>query len=111
MTPETERINAALQVVKTGTGHPQFETAWEYLTISRHPAICQALQTTMETVFGPIPPPTGYSDSGEAYWSTDTLSGYLGIPKREINARAWELRAKWGERAGIRPAGTVNTVH
>ncbi|MEO5364389.1 MAG: hypothetical protein H7838_12290 [Magnetococcus sp. DMHC-8] len=104
-------LNDALQIVEDGPAHPDFESAWECLALSKHGAVRLAMRLALEATFGPYPPPTGYSDDGEPYWETAIMSKYLGIPVEQIDATALELQEKWGPAVGVLETEKLHRVH
>lgn len=112
MTPSmTLQLDDALHIVGDGPTHPDFAAAWECLAISNHHEIRKAMRLALEETFGPYPPPTGYSDSGEPYWETSIMSKYLGIPVDQINKTAMDLQDKWGPEVGVMRTEQLHRVH
>ena len=107
----TEQLNNALQIVGDGPAHPDFDTAWECLALSRHTEVRAAMRQALEETFGPYPPPTGYSDEGEPYWETTIMSQYLGIPLEQINETALDLQDKWGADVGVMETEKLHRIH
>lgn len=112
MTPDTTYdLNHALKVVENGPAHPEFDTAWEYLAMSNHATIREAMRLAMEETFGPYPLPTGYNHAGEPYWDVGVMSQYLGIPQDQLEDTVSDIQEKWGPQAGILETSALNRVH
>ncbi|MBF0461181.1 MAG: hypothetical protein HQL87_07280 [Magnetococcales bacterium] len=107
----TQQLNTALQIVGDGPEHPDFDTAWECLALSKHAAIRAAMRQALEETFGPYPPPTGYSDAGEPFWETTVMARYLGIPVDQINETALEMQEKWGADVGVLETEKLHRIH
>ncbi|MBF0295046.1 MAG: hypothetical protein HQL96_07630 [Magnetococcales bacterium] len=104
-------INQALSIVEAGPRHPAFDDAWEYLAMSKEPAVRLAMRTAMEEIFGPHPQPTGYAEDGDPYWRTSLIAAYLDMPEEEIIATALEMQEKWGEMAGVADTADLHPIH
>ncbi|MBF0584140.1 MAG: hypothetical protein HQL80_07895 [Magnetococcales bacterium] len=111
MTHMTPQLSDALQIVGDGPTHPEFDAAWACLALSDHQEIRAAMRLALEETFGPYPPPTGYSDSGEPYWETAIMAKYLDIPLDQIDTTVLELREKWGEAVGVVETEKLHRVH
>ncbi len=109
-TPRLE-LNDALQIVGDGPTHPDFDSAWECLALSKQTEIRLAMRLALEETFGPYPLPTGYDDAGEPYWETAVMSAYLGIPVAQIDATARELQERWGPEIGVTETEKLHRVH
>lgn len=104
-------LQVALGIVEAGPDHPEYEEAWEFLALCKHPAIQQAMRAAMEEAFGPYPPPTGYTDEGEPHWSLAVMSEYLKISEEELTDQSLEIQQRWGARAGVLRTDQLNKVH
>lgn len=111
LTNMTPQLSSALHIVSDGPEHPDFDAAWEYLALSNHSEIRQAMRLALEETFGPYPPPTGYSTEGEPYWETAIMSKYLDIPIDQVDATAMELKEKWGSAVGVVETEKLHRVH
>ncbi|MBF0427823.1 MAG: hypothetical protein HQL94_02775 [Magnetococcales bacterium] len=104
-------IDQALSIVEVGPEHPAFDDAWEYLAMSKEPAVREAMRMALEEIFGPHPLPTEYNDDGEPYWRTSIIAAYLNIPEEEIIETALEMQEKWGYSAGVASSHDLHSVH
>lgn len=109
--PHSTWIDQALTILEVGPQHPAFDDAWEYLAMSKEPMVRTAMRTAMEEIFGPHPPPTGYSDDGEPFWRTSIIADYLNMPEESIIDTAMEMKEKWGDMAGVASTRELHPVH
>ncbi|MBF0125138.1 MAG: hypothetical protein HQL60_07365 [Magnetococcales bacterium] len=101
----------ALTIMESGPTDPDYQEAWSYLLHSRDPAVQKLLRQTLETVYGPMPRPSGYSAAGEPYWTVETIAGYLGVADRDVRQFAECIQDEWQDVPYVLESSRLHTVH
>ncbi|MEO5366293.1 MAG: hypothetical protein H7831_08035 [Magnetococcus sp. WYHC-3] len=109
--PHEMSDDMALAILETGMDHPDYDVAMATLARSSNPDIRDMLRQGLEEVFGPMPTPTGYDESGQPFWTTAVMSAYLGIPEDEIEADALQMLNEFGDDSGVRETSRLKSFH
>ncbi|MBF0158917.1 MAG: hypothetical protein HQL58_05285 [Magnetococcales bacterium] len=105
------KVADALAIMESGPDDPEYQEAWNYLLHSRDPMVQQLLRQTLETVYGPMPRPTGYSTLGEPYWTVEVIASYLGVDNRDIRQFAEHIHDEWEDSPCVMDTSRLHTVH
>ncbi|MBF0155515.1 MAG: hypothetical protein HQL64_17410 [Magnetococcales bacterium] len=104
-------IADALLVMEAGPEDPGYDAAWSYLLKCRDPKVQAMLRRSMEAVYGPMPPATGYNDEGEAFWTTEVIANYLGTDVAAVDALVEDVYEQYEEAAGVTETSKLHRVH
>ncbi|MBF0424984.1 MAG: hypothetical protein HQL66_04080 [Magnetococcales bacterium] len=104
-------IADALLIMEAGPEDPGYDAAWSYLLRCRDPEVQTMLRRSMESVYGPMPPATGYNDAGEAFWTTEVIARYLGTDVAAVDALVEDVHEQFEDAAGVMETRKLHRIH